>query len=345
MPQISVVLPVYNSEKYIKAAIESVLNQTFTDFELIIINDASTDNTKQILETFTDKRIRLIHNAENLKVVKCLNLGLSLAQGEFIARMDADDISLPQRFKRQLSYLLEHSEVDICSSYVQVFGTQNYILRPYEDHESIKAGLLFLNLLIHPSIMFRRKSIIQFNVCYDEAYANAEDYGLWVAVMDKLKFGAIPEILFKYRIHDTNISIKKASNWPILHKINLGLYKILLDRMQLRYTDNDLEMHINLGFRSVVQLTKNDYRRYLNWLARIVQANNNSKYFNSDSLRNYVLSYVLYLTSRAKVNPIIYWELLQTLKKLYGIRICWNYLQLKLYSRLITFKQKKKYVI
>lgn len=342
MPNISVVLPVHNAEKYIKDAVQSILNQTFTDFELIIINDASTDNTRQILESFQDKRIRLINNAENLKVVECLNLGMSLAKGKFVARMDADDISLPHRFERQVAYLTQHPDVDICSSYVQVFGSRNYILRPYEKHEDIKAGLLFLNVLIHPSVMFRRERFLQYSIFYDKSYVNAEDYGLWVSVMDSLKFAVVPEILFKYRIHDTNISIKKASNWAVLREINLGIYHILMERVKVRYTEADLEMHINLGFRSAKNLSEAEYKNYLNWLTRIVQANNITRYFKPEALRNHIISYILYVTKSAKASPGVYWELLRTLKKLYGIKICWSFFQHKLNSRLLTLKKKNK---
>ncbi len=127
MPKISVVLPVYNSEKYIAEAVQSILDQTFTDFELLIINDASTDGTLQILESFKDDRLKIINNPTNLKVVKSLNKGLELAQGEFIARMDADDIAYPQRFEKQIAYFKKYPQVDVCGTWVQAFGDDNFI--------------------------------------------------------------------------------------------------------------------------------------------------------------------------------------------------------------------------
>ena len=127
-PQISVVMPAYNAEKYITEAIDSILFQTFKDFEFIIINDASTDSTKDIIESYKDPRIKLVNNEQNKGVAKSLNIGISVACGKYIARMDADDIALPERFQKQFDFMEQHPNIDVCGSWAKKTGNENEII-------------------------------------------------------------------------------------------------------------------------------------------------------------------------------------------------------------------------
>lgn len=209
-PTISVVLPVYNGEEYLAEAIESVLAQSFENFELIIINDGSKDNSLSIIRRYMsqDKRIKLI-DRENKGLVYSLNEGIRQARGEFIARMDADDICLPTRFEEQINYMQTH-KLDLCGSWIQPF-TEDRILpiRKFpESHEDITITMIFFNCLAHPSMMV--KSTVFTNLNYDNEVA--EDYQLWCnAILKGYRVGNTPKVLLKYREHIHQITKIKAS--------------------------------------------------------------------------------------------------------------------------------------
>jgi glycosyltransferase involved in cell wall biosynthesis len=205
-PIISVLLPVYNSEKYIAEAIDSILVQTISNFELIIINDGSTDGTLAILKKYDaiDSRIRLI-SRENKGIVESMNEGIDLAQGEWLARMDADDIALPHRFECQLKWL-KQTGADICGSWVQFFGTTDRrILKHPQSDIAIKVALLFGSALAQPVVMMKTTLIKQFY--YNSIWENGEDYDLWVRTASAgLKMTNVQEVLLLYRQHSTQIS-------------------------------------------------------------------------------------------------------------------------------------------
>jgi glycosyltransferase involved in cell wall biosynthesis len=205
-PIISVALPVYNGERYLSEAIDSILAQTFVDFELIIIDDGSTDASLDILRDYEkrDARIRLIYR-ENSGLVMTLNEIIDLARGIWIARMDQDDIAMPQRFEKQMQWL-EQTGVDICGSWVQFFGVsgQRILKHPCSD-AAIKMNLLFGSPLAHPTV-FMKTELIK-NLRYDPVWDKAEDYDLWErADRDGWKMTNIPEVLLLYRQHDAQIS-------------------------------------------------------------------------------------------------------------------------------------------
>ena len=156
-PVISVIMPVYNAETYVEEAIKSILNQTFEDFEFLIINDGSEDNSLSIINNYAskDNRIKII-SREKKGLVFSLNEGIKLAKGKYIARMDADDISVPERFKKQISYLERNSDVDICGTWIETFGRSMEVLKYPVQHDDIKVALLFAFGLAHPSIMAKK---------------------------------------------------------------------------------------------------------------------------------------------------------------------------------------------
>jgi glycosyltransferase involved in cell wall biosynthesis len=209
-PPLSVLMPAYNAEKYIAGAIESVLNQTFTDFELLIINDGSTDRTEEIILSFQDKRIRYIKNESNLKLIATLNKGIELACGKYIARMDADDVSLPHRFEKQIAFLEKHSDYTMCGSWAYLIddkenktGRVKYI----DTNWLLHISLLFSVPFIHPSVMIQTDVLQQYK--YNPEALHNEDFDLWLRLAaDGLKMANIPEFLLKYRWHDSNISVK-----------------------------------------------------------------------------------------------------------------------------------------
>lgn len=209
-PKISVILPVYNGAAYIEDAIKSIINQTLQDFELILINDGSTDKSLSIITRYIakDKRIKVI-DRKNKGLIYSLNEGISQAKGEFIARMDADDICMPTRFEKQLNYMQEHN-LDLCGSWTQPFTAEKILpIRKYpEKHEDIIITMIFFNCFAHPSMMIRKKvfSRLKYN---NEV---AEDYQLWCnAIAIGFRAGNVPEVLLKYREHAQQITKNKAA--------------------------------------------------------------------------------------------------------------------------------------
>ena len=188
-PKISVIMTAYNKENYIKEAIESILNQTFKDFEFLIINDASTDNSKEIILSYKDPRIRYFENKKNMGVARTLNRGLRLAKGKYIARMDADDFSLPNRFILQYERLKRDRNLVIIFSdfdWVNEKGNYNSTYRLASSPEEIFYELQFRNCLGHPTVIFNKKIIVNEFGGYDEKY-EAEDNDLWLRVSKKYK--------------------------------------------------------------------------------------------------------------------------------------------------------------
>ncbi|MEI6494712.1 MAG: glycosyltransferase [bacterium] len=227
MPKVSVILPVYNSAHYIREAIESVLAQTFTDFEFIIIDDGSTDGTTDILKELTDPRITLI-NRENRGLVDSLNEGLAFAHGEYVARMDADDIMAPERLAKQVHYLDNNVHIAIVGSWAETIdhngnklGLYNY---PPVSRKGLRAYILKHNPFIHSTVMFRREVILR--VGGYRHYQYIEDYELWTRVIAKYRGANLPEALTKYRIHSNSVTSK--------HRYRMLLAGILIRLLALR---------------------------------------------------------------------------------------------------------------
>ncbi len=207
--KVTVLMPVYNAEKYLAEAIESILGQTFRDFEFLIINDGSTDGSLEIIKSYTDSRIRLINNEENLKLIATLNKGIELAKGKYIARMDADDISLPQRLEKQYAYMEAHPEVGLLGSYIRTVGLENnYDVHFKTTHDEIKFKLFFDTHFPHPAALIRKSVLTDNNLVFEKEYIHAEDYALWNKMAEVTKLSILPEILVYKRTHPEQISKK-----------------------------------------------------------------------------------------------------------------------------------------
>jgi len=203
-PLVSVLMPAYNAERYIGEAIESILNQTFDDFELVVVNDCSTDNTPKIIEDFAenDGRIRVLHNEKNLKLSRSLNRGIQVARGKYIARMDADDISLPGRLESQVKYMEENPEVGVSGGTMIIINETNAVIgkrRYWTGDEEIRKRIFRFSPFCHPAIIIR-KSVLKKSGLYNHYYNPAEDYDLYFRIGQCAKFGNLREPLIKYRV-------------------------------------------------------------------------------------------------------------------------------------------------
>lgn len=195
-------MPVYNGERFIREALDSVFTQSFADFELLVINDGSTDDSAAIVHSYSDSRLRLMHNEINLGLIATLNKGLDLARGEYIMRMDCDDVSLPDRLARQVAFMDAHPEVGVCGVWYREFGEGvNSITRCAPDHASIKCGILFNPVVGHASVIMRKSAFVAHNLHYQPGYEHAEDYELWMRALKCFRFANLPELLLLYRVH------------------------------------------------------------------------------------------------------------------------------------------------
>lgn len=210
IPTISVLMPVYNAQRYLSAAVESILHQSFQDFEFLIVNDGSTDRSLALLQRYAaqDARIRLI-SRENTGYVQALNEMLALAQGEFLARMDADDVALPERFARQVAFLQQHPEV-VCVGGAQdwIDGAGRFLLHHPEAEQDAAIQQLALTgqtPINHPSALMRRRAVLQVGG-YDESLHPAEDLDLWLKLGEVGQLANLPDTVLQYRQHDQSVS-------------------------------------------------------------------------------------------------------------------------------------------
>lgn len=225
-PLISVVMPVYNVEDYIEESVTSILNQTIRDFELLVIDDCSSDNTLSLLRNMKDDRIKIVTKEKNLGLIHSLNLGFELAQGEYIARMDGDDISLPERFEKQLAILNKKSGIKACGCWLQSFGIYTVLIKHKETHKEIQSHLLLSNSMSLGAVMLDRKAYESFR--FLENKIHVEDYDFWVQSAWKCETYNVQEVLYHYRVHNNQVSKKyKSIQLEGDIRIKLSLYQKL----------------------------------------------------------------------------------------------------------------------
>ena len=273
--KISVLMPVYNGEKFLKEAIDSILNQSFKDFEFLIINDGSTDRSKKIILSYQDQRIRFFENKKNLGVAKTLNRGLKLAKGKYIARMDADDISLSDRFKKQVEFMEKNPQVAVCGTWVKLIGNHNIWQSPGDD-KTIKSLSLFYSSIYHPTALIRNDLLKRYNLSYNPSFIHAEDYELWVKIMEKAKVANLKEVLLSHRIHSNGTgSVYNQTQIESADKVRL--YQ--LHKLGIFPTKHELAIHQAISYWQFKQDKKfvNDAKL---WLKKLLFANFLKKYYH-----------------------------------------------------------------
>lgn len=211
-PRVSVIMPVYNTEKFVKRAIDSILGQTFQDLELIVVDDGSTDRSREIIGSYaSDPRVRIVFNETNLGESGARNRAIPLAQGEFIAMMDSDDYSMPERLRKQVAFLDAHPEISFCGTWYDVVDEQGKLLRHWTapaDHPTIMASFFFANRIGHNTIMMRRKEFMDAGEWYTPGH-HAADFDLWVRLIRKMRFANIPEPCVLWTVWSGQMSIEK----------------------------------------------------------------------------------------------------------------------------------------
>ncbi len=242
MPEISVIMPVHNGEKYLREAVDSILSQTFSDFELLIIDDGSTDSTPDIIKSIDDERIVYLKNESNMGISHSLNRGIAASKGKYIARMDADDISLPQRFEKQIEFMKSNPEVMLLGCAVEAFGEdfENTVRVFSKFNDDIKIDMLFSTPFAHPSLMFNRR--IFEDGLYNSDFNGIEDYELWIRFAKKHQMSTLDEVLFMYRMHVSQVT--KNTNADYERKYRL-VKENQVSSILTEYTEEEFEAFLN----------------------------------------------------------------------------------------------------
>jgi glycosyltransferase involved in cell wall biosynthesis len=198
-------MPVYNGQQYLQESIGSILKQTFSDFEFLIINDGSTDKSRDIILEYNDNRIRFIENKKNIGLITTLNKGIQEAKGKYIARMDADDVSRADRLLKQVDFLESNPSYGMVGSWCSVINSAKKI-EYHTSHASLQFALLNYCCFVHPSVMLRKSVLTENQLYFDSHFVHSEDYELWTRLLTKTKVANLPEHLLSYREHEHQIS-------------------------------------------------------------------------------------------------------------------------------------------
>jgi glycosyltransferase involved in cell wall biosynthesis len=282
-PKVTVLLPSYNGEKFISEALKSISDQTFSDLEILVINDGSIDGTLDILNKAKEPRLRIINNEKNLGLVASLNIGIDNALGEYIARMDQDDIALPERLEKQVKFMDSHNDVAACGTWVKTFGKiDGFINKTLTDPEDIKANLLFYTSMAHPTVMIRKSVLSEFNLKYNPNDEYCEDYGLWSELAASKKLANLPEVLLLYQVHKESLSHVYEKNQK---KGAINIRKKQLERLGIYPSQNEIRIHSEL-FPENGEATIKFLEKAEEWFLKILEANVRSKIYSEKSISN-----------------------------------------------------------
>jgi glycosyltransferase involved in cell wall biosynthesis len=246
---VTVLMPVYNAELFLREAIDSILNQTFTDFEFVIINDGSTDASEEIIKSYNDPRIAYDKNESNLKLIATLNKGLAIAKGKYIARMDADDISMPTRLQLQFELMEKNGDIGLCGTWFDNFkGTEITGSARYSpDHETICFKHLYQIHLSHGTCMFRSSVLKNHSLYFNSDFLHAEDYELWSRISMFTKLANVQQVLYKVRQHENEVSHKYA------HIQEANSYRVktrLFNTMGIDITIGELDLLRDIAYQN-----------------------------------------------------------------------------------------------
>lgn len=230
-PLITVVMPVYNGEKYLGQALQSLIEQDFSRWTVIVVDDGSDDGSAEIARSISDPRVRLHRLGTNQGISVALNAGIEMANTEFISRLDADDIASPQRLRVQYEFLQHHPHVGVVGTWGEIFGDRSMVSKPPASHEKLVAEMLWRNPLIHSSVMFRKSALPLETGPYRSEWEPCEDYDLWARLSSQVRLSVIPQTLTRHRVHPEQISTvghkadsekEKRTAIALRHRSSLG---------------------------------------------------------------------------------------------------------------------------
>ena len=295
---ISIIMPAYNAERHIRQAIQSILNQSYKHFELIIINDGSSDNTKAIIKSYSDNRIRFFENEKNSGIVYCRNKGLKLAKGEFIGMFDADDVAHQEKFSMQVSFLEENKDFGMVGSWAKFIDEDGKKLsgswKLKASPAMIPAIMLFKNYFLQSAVLYRQECIRKFS--FKEGFDILEDYIIWLEIIQEYKAWNLQKYLVDYRIHSEGVTKKHSKEKLEKEK---KVFRIQLMELGIDATEAELELHIVIrndqSISSIYTLKSIE-----KWLLKIIESNKALGVYNSKLLARTVFNRWLKVCYKAK---------------------------------------------
>lgn len=294
MRKVSVIMPIYNSESYLAEAIESVLNQSYQNIEVVLVNDASIDHSESIAEKYISDRVRYIKNPQNSGVAYSLNRAIQLCCGDYIARMDADDISMPDRIKKQVAFMEANSTLAVSGSWVRHIGKYKGVLEKKPSGSSCIAAFMMLdNPVMHPTAIMRKRTLENYRLKYDAAYERCEDFDLWEKVSQVAEIDNLPEPLLHFRVHAGSVTAKHCDEmWR-------KTYEILargLSRIGVATNSSEIRFHRKISHgesaENIAELIKAE-----KWFLKLLDANNKSM-VHAESAMQEALGFAWYLLCR-----------------------------------------------
>jgi glycosyltransferase involved in cell wall biosynthesis len=284
-PRVTVLMPVYNAAPHLLQAVNSILAGDFRDLELLAINDGSTDQSEDILRSIADPRLRIVRNPKNVGVAATLNRGFDLAEGDFIARMDSDDISTPDRLMRQVAFMEAKPEIGVSGTWTKTFGAlPNIKMRPPLSSNQIKVQLFAFNSFCHPTVIMRKQMFTERELRYAMDAHHGEDLELWMRADDCFQLANLPAICLHYRVHENQIT-KSFSGQQLETQASLQR------RQLLRLVSDASEIEIQLHLKAVDlrrQLTHEDVRAIGTWLERLEDSNRRFKRYDVPTFRSFL---------------------------------------------------------
>lgn len=342
-PIITVIMSVFTvKEEYLKKAIESILSQTYEDFEFIIILDGPNPYNREIIKSYKDVRIIIHENTENLGLTKSLNIGLSMAKGKYIARMDADDVSLPTRFEKQLYYMEENSDIAVVGTLAKNYGQNKMISQHLNcSIDTLKIRMLFYNAgIIHPTAFIRKEFLDVFDIKYDESIKKSQDYALWVDVLKYGKIEIVNEVLFEYRRHSEQI-IQSCNN-EVEQFTNIIRIREW-SRLGVEFTKKEKQL---LNSISTAKIQYNAYE-YDMFFKRLIKWNEDERLFDNNlfiaEITRLWLHMALKRTIRMKKLDMIFKTLTIKVFIPFNIKYCIKYYLFDNINPYITNKKKNNY--
>jgi glycosyltransferase involved in cell wall biosynthesis len=303
-PLVSVLMPCFNVEKYVEESLNSILNQTYQNLEIIAINDFSSDNTGNILHSMAqkDSRIKVVENEENLKLIKTLNKGIGLCSGEYIARMDSDDIALPTRIEKEVAFLEQNKDHDIVSTQFYAFPSENPNKRSLHHnpirYEELCAYLLFKSGICHPAVMIRKRVFTELGLSFGAEYLHVEDYALWSQALYLTKLANVDEGLLLYRVHQQQVS---SLHEELQIENKKKVFRIHCKHLGLPETEEFLDIYASVA-ECIPKQSSIDYlKKCEDFMLSLIRINNEKPFCDSKYLEKLLSIHWLRLNANSRL--------------------------------------------
>lgn len=273
-------MPVYNGEEYLQETVNSILNQTYTDFDFLIINDGSTDRTLELLKRMEDTRLKVVENTENMGIVKTLNRGLEMISGEYIIRMDADDIARPRRIEKQVKFMDQHPNIAASSGSAVVTRNGKAInrLTMPRGPKKVRTELLFKSPLIHPASIIRNDVIKTHGITYRQELKAMEDYGFWQELSFVSNIDNISDSLLKYRDNEQGISNISRKNEDARDRVHYILYQEHFNQLGIEITDTEASLWRKWNTGTLDLSNRDDIEGFRNLVIKLKRRLSTDKY-------------------------------------------------------------------